>query len=98
MYLTEEMYYRLKIIDCACLCVRVRERACEHNGCRDTTVIKSIRTTIMTLGSGWRKRETSGKELQIKGKLMTVLTSLVTLLAMMHILVTEYVITFVTLL
>ena len=42
-------------------------------------------------------RETSGKELQIKGKPMTVLTSLVMLLAMIHILVAEYVITFVTL-
>ena len=41
------------------------------------------------------KRETSGKELQIKGKPMTVLTSLVTLLAMIHILVAEYVIIFV---
>ena len=40
----------------------------------------------------------SGKELQIKGKPMTVLyTSLVTLLAMNHILVAEYVITVITL-
>ena len=45
-----------------------------------------------------RERESSEKERQIKGKPMTVLTGLVMLLAMIHILVAEYVITFVTLL
>ena len=53
----------------------------------------------MTQRSGWRERERSQWEgATDKGKPITVLTSLVTLLAMTHILVAEYVITVVTLL